>query len=586
MHHINKYTAFAEHAACRILVCEGSSLDAIRLVGMLEDMGYTEVTSVSEVRMVIPALLGSSKYDSLLIDLRMPNLEGLKLIYIIRRRFSAAELPILALIDEADPDICNAALLAGANDYLVKPIDAINVALRVRNLLTINDIYSANRNLRQNLEREISAHADKLSLLIDNGLLMSMTRERSTLIRHTLFEGQRLLHCDAASMYLVTEQKTLRFAMRTRDDDLAFNEIPLFDAASGRPNEHYVATYCTLHKKSVRIDDVYQERRFDLSGTRSVDAQSGYRTVSLLSVPMVHRDGHVVGVLQFINKLDAETQAVIAFHPDLVALVEALAAQAAMTLDNWALNEARQAQEEASGQLRHQIAQLDRQRSIENLSASLGHELNQPLTAILTNAQVAQRALQSGKLDTAQHMELLDKVILNTRRASQIVERIRGFIRPSVLRSEPVALHQIVLEVVALVADEARNLHVSIMLPSQFCPVRVQGDPIQLSQVLLNMLRNAMDAVDQAQQKSIHIAVHAAAGRAIVHIRDSGPGLSSEGLSQAGMPFFTTKPSGLGLGISISRNIASQLGGTLTLANAEGAGALVELSLPELVVAE
>ena len=581
MKNINKYTAFPEHARCRILVFDNSAINATALAGLLGKLGYRDVSTIITPRLVVSALQCAVSFDTMLVDLSLPDLEGLKLIYLIRRQFSAAELPILAIVDGASPELCNAALLAGANDYLVKPVDSVNLALRVRNLLTINGIYNSTRNIRYRLEREVANNTAKLNLLIDNSLLMATTTDQPTLIRHTLFEGRRLLHCDAASMYLVTEQNSLRFSMRTRDDALVASDIALFDDTTGQPNERYVSTYCALRKKTIVIDDVYQETRFDLSGTREFDAHSGYRTVSLLTVPMIPSDGKVVGVLQFINKIDPATGTFIPFHPSLVGFVEALASQAAVALENLVLNEERMAQEEARRQLGSQLAHLDRLRSMENMSASLGHELSQPLTAILTNAQVAKRGLASG-LEPAQCLQMLDKIIYNTQRASQIVERIRGFIRPTQGLSKPVQLHQVLLEVVALLADEARSNQIQWLLPGEYSPLQVMADPVQLSQILLNMLRNAMDAVRQAPVREIQVAMQSEGSQVLLTIQDSGPGFSAEALAQAGVPFFTTKLSGLGMGVAISRNIAAQFGGALTLRNAPQGGALIELLLPAL----
>ena len=114
--------------------------------------------------------------------------------------------------------------------------------------------------------------------------------------------------------------------------------------------------------------------------------------------------------------------------------------------------------QEENHRLSEQIAALDRQRNLGELSASLGHELNQPLTAILTSAQVARRSLTGGHPDLHLQEELVDKIITNTKRASQIIDRIRGFIRPSVSHKVPVDLHLVVREVAALVSDEAPPL--------------------------------------------------------------------------------------------------------------------------------
>jgi C4-dicarboxylate-specific signal transduction histidine kinase len=241
--------------------------------------------------------------------------------------------------------------------------------------------------------------------------------------------------------------------------------------------------------------------------------------------------------------------------------------------------------QEENHRLGEQIAQLDRQRNLGELSASLSHELNQPLTAILTSAQVAKRALKVSPLDATLHAELLEKIVTNTKRASQIIDRIRSFIRPSVSRNVTVDLHQIVREVTDLVADEARRCQVHMTLVAAQGPVRVVADPLQISQIVLNALRNAMEALMKVVHREIEVTCSVANGSARVCIRDTGPGMAAETLAHVGTPFFTTKPTGLGLGISISRSIATQHGGTLTLRNADardGGGAVVELALPAL----
>jgi signal transduction histidine kinase len=245
------------------------------------------------------------------------------------------------------------------------------------------------------------------------------------------------------------------------------------------------------------------------------------------------------------------------------------------------------ARDEVSHRLGEQIAHLERQRSLGELSASLGHELNQPLTAILTNAQVAKRRLQTSRFDTAPLNEFLDKIVFNSRRASHIIDRIRGFIRPSASHTEPINLHKIVRGVVELVADEARRCKVAFIFPSHTHThlILVNGDSIHLSQIVLNVFRNAIEALTQVARREIQVSCHRVEDRAILRIRDTGPGMTPETLSQVGTPFFTTKSTGLGLGISIARSIAKQLGGTLTLANAEaheGGGAIIELNLPAL----
>ena len=246
---------------------------------------------------------------------------------------------------------------------------------------------------------------------------------------------------------------------------------------------------------------------------------------------------------------------------------------------------AERARAEENQRLGEQIAQLDRQRALGELSASLGHELNQPLTAILTNAQVAQRGLQTGHFDTPQLTEFLDKIIYNTQRADKIIERIRDYIRPAASRRETVNFRLLVIEVAELIGDEARSHQVSFAFSPSAGPVLVHGDPILLSQIILNVFRNAIEALSQEARREIHVSCINADGRAILKIRDTGPGITPETLAQIGTPFFTTKSKGLGMGISISRSIAEQHGGTLNVDNAdrkEGGGTIIELNLPAL----
>jgi CheY-like chemotaxis protein len=341
---LNKYKALTEHAKRRLLVYNDSEVDAADVVGLLNGIGYTAITVVTDARNLMAALTTAGAYATLVIDLRMPNLDGLKGIYFIRKKFSAAELPILAISDADAPELCSAALLAGANDHLFRPVDPVDVGLRIRNLLTIRSLYKSGQDAQNTLAREVAARTSKLNMLIQNGLLMSRIKNPDTLIRHTLFEGRRILHCDAATMYKVTPQRSLSFCMRTRADGLPDGEIALYDPATGLPNDRYASTWCALNQQAVRIDDVYTETRFDLSGTRSIDSHTGYRTVSMLTVPVMPREGYVLGVLQFINKLDADTDEVIAFSDEMVTWVEALASQAAVALDNLALNQAQRTQ--------------------------------------------------------------------------------------------------------------------------------------------------------------------------------------------------------------------------------------------------
>ena len=221
---------------------------------------------------------------------------------------------------------------------------------------------------------------------------------------------------------------------------------------------------------------------------------------------------------------------------------------------------AAQAREEENYRLGVQIAQLDRSRSLGEMSASLGHELNQPLTAILTNAQVAQRGVLTGRFDNAQISEFLEKIIHNTRRASEIIDKIRGFIRPSVLTRAPLDLGKVVSEAADLLAPEMAKRNIKLVINAQSESVSVMGDATHLTQVLVNLLSNAIDALEQVAYRRIDVTLRQAASQAILTVCDSGPGLSTEALGNIATPFYTTKTNGLGLPFTHKYSYPEELG--------------------------
>ncbi|WP_200930642.1 HD domain-containing phosphohydrolase [Pseudorhodoferax sp. Leaf274] len=210
---------------------------------------------------------------------------------------------------------------------------------RLQEFSALAEAHAVMRDSIRSGTEELRSSRQRLEELIAAGLAMSRERNMMHLLQQILFGAKRLTRCDAATLYIVTENRTLRFALRTRDDSLPQSEIPLRDA-DGRDNDRFVSTYVALHNKHVVIDDVYTEQRFDLSGTRSFDERTGYRTVSMLALPLAPREGEVIGVLQLMNALDPITGKAVPFSEEDVQLASALAAQAAVSLDNHQLVQA------------------------------------------------------------------------------------------------------------------------------------------------------------------------------------------------------------------------------------------------------
>jgi len=188
------------------------------------------------------------------------------------------------------------------------------------------------------------ADAERYRRLIEIGIALSAERNHNRLLERILLGAKELCHADAGTLYLRTEEATLKFEI-LRTDSLAialggttgkpitFPPLALYDA-QGAPNHRNVATHAALTGETVNIDDAYVAEGFDFSGTRKFDAGTGYRSRSFLTVPMKNHDGDVIGVLQLINAKDPASGTVVPFGGAQVPLVEALASQAAVAIDN------------------------------------------------------------------------------------------------------------------------------------------------------------------------------------------------------------------------------------------------------------
>jgi len=216
------------------------------------------------------------------------------------------------------------------------------------------------------------------------------------------------------------------------------------------------------------------------------------------------------------------------------------------------------------------------------LSGSLAHELNQPLTAILSNAQAAQRRLAKDRIDTQELRDILKDIVDEDRRAGEVIRRLRALFKKSGTQFQRLSANELVNEVLALSRGDVltRNIEVVTNLAPQ--AVDTYGDRIQLQQVLLNLINNACEAMDVAgSARTLTIKTAPTAdGYVTIFVIDSGAGLPAERTARLFTPFFTTKPHGLGLGLSISRSIVTAHGGHLLARNNPQRGATFRVLLP------
>jgi signal transduction histidine kinase len=247
-----------------------------------------------------------------------------------------------------------------------------------------------------------------------------------------------------------------------------------------------------------------------------------------------------------------------------------------------ALDERARAQRDLSEQ-REQLKHLSRVAMLGELSGGIAHELNQPLTAILSNAQAAQRFIANGKVDPQELSEILSDIIAADERAGEVIRRLRTLFRKGETHFQPVDVHDLLLEVLHIAQGDLVMQGVEVF-PDLAAPLpRVDGDRVELQQVLLNVLMNACEAMAgmAAQARRVSIRTRATdEGGVQVSFTDRGPGFSAEQYEQLFQPFFTTKPQGLGLGLSISRSIVAAHRGRLWGTTTAGGGATFYIELP------
>jgi PAS domain S-box-containing protein len=314
------------------------------------------------------------------------------------------------------------------------------------------------------------------------------------------------------------------------------------------------------------IDDLPPEAAHDLESFRIHGPKSN------VTIPLI-ANGQVFGALAFAT-LAKERK----WRMDEIAELKMVAQIIANVLG-------RERADERSEQLRTEIAHSTRVAMLGELAAALAHELNQPLTAILSNAQAARRFIADGAIETDELRAILDDIIRDDKRAGDVIHNLRRMLNNTPAVPEACSLNDLVCEVAVFLNGEMLSQKIELRQTLAPALPRVQMAPVELQQVLVNLLLNAAQAMKDTprDRRQIDIETRGGEGAVTVSIRDHGCGISLEQMSKVFEPFHTTKSAGLGMGLAICRRLIEAHGGRIEVGNHEAGGATFWFSLPALV---
>ena len=237
-------------------------------------------------------------------------------------------------------------------------------------------------------------------------------------------------------------------------------------------------------------------------------------------------------------------------------------------------------------ELQHELLHASRLRSTGQMAAALAHEVNQPLTAAANYLRGAQRLLDVAQPDLVRVRDAMGLAAQQTLRAGEIIRRLRAFVARGEMQRRPESVSTLIEEAsaLALLGARERNVHVTLRLPADLPAVLVER--VQVQQVLLNLMRNAVEAMDTAPRRDLTVEARVLPGEVRICVADTGPGLAPEVAVQLFQPFVTTKQDGMGIGLSICRTIVESHGGRIWAEPNPGGGTVFRFTLPQAPASE
>jgi pimeloyl-ACP methyl ester carboxylesterase/CheY-like chemotaxis protein len=367
-------TAPDTDSSATLLIVDDNSNNREILVRRLEPLDYAILTA--ENGQIALDLLYQHDVDLILLDIMMPELDGYQVLAKLKADDQLRHIPVIVLSAIGHMESIVRCIEMGAEDYLTKPFDSVLLRARISASLARKSLRDMEHALLAFVRLEQKRANDLLHVVIPLGVALTSEKDYNRLLERIVEEAQALCKADGGTLYLFTDDQQLRF-MIVRNTSLAIamggasgKDIPFpplrLYGADGAPNYQYVVTHAALTGEIINIADAYDAEGYDFSGTKAFDDRTGYRSVSLVNIPLKDAHQHVIGVLQLINARN-EAGDIIPFDSGQAQMLESLGRLAAAGLE--AYTREKQLLEEIA-ELRIEIDQVKKEREVAQITQS------------------------------------------------------------------------------------------------------------------------------------------------------------------------------------------------------------------------
>ncbi|MEO8353472.1 MAG: ATP-binding protein, partial [Chthoniobacteraceae bacterium] len=351
-------------------------------------------------------------------------------------------------------------------------------------------------------------------------------------------------------------------------------EVTLRPGVNATALPESVLNYVIRTRESVLLDDATAENPFSTDEYLRLK-----RPRSVLCLPIL-KQSKLVGALYLEND-----QAPHVFTVGRVAVLELLASQAAISLENARLYSDLEKENLERKRVEDELARVTRVTTMGELAASIAHEVNQPIAGVVLNGNACLRWLSGLKENSAmltEAREAVQRIVRDGTRAGEVIARIRALFKKTETAKGPLEINEVIREVIVLTRSEMDKKRVALRLELAADLPSALGDRVQLQQVMINLILNGIEAMNTVEDRTRELIIGTQLqepGEVLVTVRDSGTGLDPAGIEQIFAAFHTTKPGGLGMGLSISRSIVENHSGRLWVTANDGPGATFHFTL-------